>query len=439
MLGLGWSRLFKGLAAILCIFGIVSLALRHFFPAPPSQIALAGSFKGSHYNFVTAQYKEILARAHVMVDPRLTEGAVDNLRLLKDPTSGIQVALMQGGVSDGKQSPGLLSLGRINYQIFWVFCRAIDTFDDLRQLKGKRIAVGPAGSATKMVAEKILAVAGITSETATLLPLGAQSAVEALNDSTVDVIFIAFAPEAQIIHSLLRNPNIRLISFAETEALTRIFPFLVRLVLPKGMIDYERIIPATDVTVIATTNAVLVRNDIHPAIIDLLTQTMLEAHGEPGLFHKAGDFPTQTDPEYPVAQSARDFYKNGPSFLHRYLPFWIVTHVQRLLAVLLAGGAIAYPLFNFAPKLYQWFLQDRMGKLYRRLRVVEQELQAELTVPQVITLQTDLENINRSARILPRRNSDLFLILIGTLSPRAGTSPRVLLKCEANQPKLLRT
>jgi TRAP-type uncharacterized transport system substrate-binding protein len=231
-----------------------------------------------------------------MVDPRLTEGAVDNLRLLKDPASGIQVALMQGGVSDGKQSPGLKSLGRINYQIFWVFCRATDTFDDLRQLKGKRIAVGPAGSATKMVAEKILAAAGITSETATLLPLGAESAVEALNDSKVDVIFIAFAPEAPIILSLLKNPNFRLINFEAAEALTRIFPFLVRLVMPQGLIDYERKFPPADVTVIATTNAVLVRDDIHPAIIDLLTQTMLEAHGGPGLFHKAGDFPTQTDP-----------------------------------------------------------------------------------------------------------------------------------------------
>jgi hypothetical protein len=48
-----------------------------------------------------------------------------------------------------------------------------------------------------------------------------------------------------------------------------------------------------------------------------------------------------------------------------------------------------------------------MRKLYRRLRVVEQ-LQTELTVPQFVALQTDLENINRAARILPKRNSDLF-------------------------------
>src|SRR5258705_6025177 len=68
MLGFNRWHLFEVLAVILCIAGISWLALGYFIPAPPSQIAIAGSFKGSHYNFVTAQYKEVLARAHVMVD-----------------------------------------------------------------------------------------------------------------------------------------------------------------------------------------------------------------------------------------------------------------------------------------------------------------------------------------------------------------------------------
>ena len=49
-----------------------------------------------------------------------------------------------------------------------------------------------------------------------------------------------------------------------------------------------------------------------------------------------------------------------------------------------------------------------MSKLYRRLRTVDEALQQELTAPQVVTLQKDLENINPAARVLPKRNSDLF-------------------------------
>ena len=109
-----------------------------------------------------------------------------------------------------------------------------------------------------------------------------------------------------------------------------------------------------------------------------------------------------------MAEGAVEYYKNGPSLLNRYLPFRIVIHVQRFLAVLLAVGVIVYPLFHFLPKLYQWFLQDRVRKLYGRLREVDEALQGELTSSEVAGLQTDLENINQAARILPRRHSETF-------------------------------
>jgi hypothetical protein len=112
---------------------------------------------------------------------------------------------------------------------------------------------------------------------------------------------------------LLENPNFRVLSLTDAEALTRIFPFLARLVLPRGVIDYERKIPADDVILIATTNVVLVRKEIHPAIIDLLAQTIAEVHSAPGVFQRIGEFPLQTDPEFPVAEEALDFYKNGSS------------------------------------------------------------------------------------------------------------------------------
>jgi hypothetical protein len=342
---------------------------------------------------------------------RLTNGAAENIELLNDPASGIKVGIVQGGISDRNQSPDLVSLGRVNYQIFWIFYGGTETLDDLRQLKGKRIAVGPEGSGQRVMAEKILGVSGVTSDNTAMRALSAQGAVDALNDGKVDALFLPFALDAPILLSLLKNPRLRPMSFTEAEALTRIFPFLVRLVLPRAVIDFASIIPATDMILIASPNAVVVRKDIHPALINLLAQAIIDEHGKPGVFQKAGEFPTQIDPEYPMSASAVDFYRNGPSFLNKYLPHWMVPHVLRLLAVLLAGGAIIYPLFNLAPKLYQWLLQDRMRRLYRRLRIVEEAAQTDLTAPQVASLQTELEDIDRAARVLPQRHSDLFFIL----------------------------
>jgi hypothetical protein len=133
-----------------------------------------------------------------------------------------------------------------------------------------------------------------------------------------------------------------------------------------------------------------------------------EVHGKQDVFQRAGEFPTQTDPEYPMAASAVDYYKNGPSFLQRHLPLRLGVHVQRAIAVLVAAIAIGIPLFNLPPKLYRWFLDDHIRKLYRRLRTIEEASQTELTTPQLVSLQAELENIDHAVRSLTKRHSDLY-------------------------------
>src|SRR5208283_672861 len=106
MLGFNRWHLFIGLAAIICIAGIASLALIYFIPAPPTKIAIGTGFKGGSYEFYGEKYKEILARSHIQLDVRRTEATGQNLKLLMDPGSGVQVAFVQGGVANSKQTPG---------------------------------------------------------------------------------------------------------------------------------------------------------------------------------------------------------------------------------------------------------------------------------------------------------------------------------------------
>jgi len=413
MLGYTRRHLFLALAVTLCVVGIVWLALAILIPAPPSKIAIAGSFRGGHYESLALRYKAILARTNVDVDMRTTDGAIENLKLLNDRNSGIQIGFMQGGVANGDQAPNLLSLGRIDYQVFWLFYPAGETLNDLTELKGKRIAVGPVGSGTRIVSQKILEVSGVTPENTTLLSLTPRRAAEALNDGSVDAVFLNFSPDSPMLDALLHNPKFRPMSFTDAEALTRIFPFLTRLVLPRGVIDYQNKVPAADVILIATTNAVLVRKEIHPAIIDLLAQTIMEAHSSPGIFQRADEFPTQSDPEYPMSDEARDFYRNGPSLLNRYLPFWITNYVKRGIALLVAVVAIIIPMFSYGPNLYRWLVQYRMRALYRRLRAIETTLQTAATAPEIAVLEGEIESLDRAIHGLgvPMKHSDLYFTL----------------------------
>jgi TRAP-type uncharacterized transport system substrate-binding protein len=410
MFGFSRQQLFKGLAATFCILGISWFALDYFVPSPPSIITIATAFKGSSFEYFGQQYRERLARAGVAVELRETAGAVENLRLLQDPKSGVHIAFVTGDVPDSSHAPGLLSLGPIFTVPFWVFYSSTERIDRLSQLKGKRIAVGPIGSGTRYSAERILSKGGVNSGTATLLPFAGLEAVGALKDGKVDAAWFNAGPDAPAVQALLTNPSVRLMDFPTAEAFARIFPDLVRLVLPKGVIEIDPPNPPNDMTLLGTTSRVLIRDDLHPAIVQLLSQTMKEEHGGPGLFQRSGEFPMSIDPEYPMAQIAIDYYKNGPSLLPKYLPFWMAIYTRRTIALLIATLAIVLPVFGFAPRLYGWFVQERLRKLYRRLRVVEQALQGELTIPQAEVLQSDLADIDRVASAVPMRHSDLFFI-----------------------------
>jgi hypothetical protein len=147
-------------------------------------------------------------------------------------------------------------------------------------------------------------------------------------------------------------------------------------------------------------------------MIYLLAQTMKEEHSNGGIFQKAGEFPTQVDPEFPMAEEAVDYYKNGPSFVQRYLPFWMINYAKRVSAIVVTVVAIVIPLFTYTPRLYRWFMNLRLSRLYHRLRLINARLKDELTVDEIGTLQADLESIDRAANVLPARHSDLFISLL---------------------------
>ena len=105
------------------------------------------------------------------------------------------------------------------------------------------------------------------------------------------------------------------------------------------------------------------------------------------------------------------------------------------LRVLIATLAIVLPVFSFAPRLYIWSIQSHLRKLYRRLRVVENALQWELTVPQAEALQSELADIDRAASAVPMRNSDLYFIFRYHLDQTRSRLASRLAEAQKQKPK----
>jgi TRAP-type uncharacterized transport system substrate-binding protein len=408
-----WMRggVIQAIAALVALAAMSWLALEYFVPSLPGTVVIATGGKGTTFQYFGEQYRKIFARAGVNLVVRETAGAQENLDLLKDPNSGVQIGFVTGGLAKSEDAPNLSSMGLVSDVPFWIFYRSSEPIAGISELKGKRIAVGPEGSGARFTAERLLGRANIDAQTATFLPYTGDAAVEALMDGRADVALLVGGSDAPSVSRLLTNPKLGLMNFPIAEALTRVFPDMVQLVLPKGVVEVDPPNPPNNVTLVGTTAKVLIRDNLHPALVQLLARTMKEVHQGSGLFQRSGQFPAAEDPEFPVSPIASDYYRNGPSFLARYLPLSMTIYAQRTIAFIIAAFAILFPAFGFAPRVYEWLIQQRLRRLYRRLRVVEMTLQGELTAAQMKLIESELAEIDRAASAVPLRRSDLYFMI----------------------------
>jgi len=363
------------------IVGIPTLALlvagfwyaaQFIQPAPPNRVVIATGGEGGAYQRFAALYEPLIERNGIKFIERTTAGAVENLALLRSADEELDVAFVQGGLGLGSDPTGLVSLGSIYYEPLWVFYRNPEPIDQLVHLRGKRIAIGAEGSGTRKLALELLEANGATGAPTRLLPLGGLEAVGALKAGRADAIFLVGPANSGAVWASFYAEGFRLMSFSQADAFVRRWPFLSKLTLPRGAIDLVRDIPARDVTLVAPVAALVARDSIHPALIDVLLQAAAEAHGGPGLFHRAGEFPNPRQVDFPLSTEAERFYRSGTRFLQRYLPFWAATLVDRLVVLLIPVVALMIPLMRIAPALYGWRARSRIYKWYGQLKFLEE-------------------------------------------------------------------
>ena len=362
--------------AVALIVGGFWLAAQFIRPAPPDFLIMSTGAPGGAYEAFAARYKPYLAAQGIELRERPSAGAVENLRRLLDPKEEVDVGLVQGGLGFGTDAEGLVSLGSFYHEPLWVFYRGKETLDQLVQLKGRRIAIGPEGSGTRQLALELLEASGVpqNDKRTTFAPISGLAAVAALAQGKVDAVFLVGPAQSGAVWSALYTPNVRLMSFAQAEAYVRRFPYLSRLVLPRGGIDLQRDIPAADVELVAPMATIVAREGAHPALIDLLLQAAGEVHGGAGLFQRPGEFPNARQVDFPLSKEADRFYKSGTRLFQRYMPFWLATLIERTLVLLIPLVAIVLPVMRFAPVLYGWRARSRVYKWYGQLKFLEREL-----------------------------------------------------------------
>jgi len=361
---------------LLAVIAAFWIAARFVKPAPPDHFVMTTGADGGAYHLFAQRYRDIVKREDITITLKPSAGSIENLQRLQDINTEYEVGLIQAGVVDGDAPADLRSLGAVYYEPLWLFYRGAETIDKLSQLAGNRVAVGPQGSGTRALALQLLKASGIDLAAPELVPLGGNEAVKALLDGDVKAAILVAAPDAPTVQQLAKSKDIKLAGLVQAEAFTRRFPFLTVMQMPRGAIDLANDLPGRDVTLLATTANLVIKKDFHPALGILMLQAATEVHGRAGILQKAGEFPAPRESEFPLAAEAVRYYKNGPPFLQRYLPFWLANVIERMAVLLLPLIAVGLPMFRVLPALIQWRNKSKVFKWYGELKFLEAQAAA---------------------------------------------------------------
>lgn len=363
----------------------------------PRHIVLASGLKDGLYHEHAQHYKEILARDGVTVEERLTGGADENEALLHDPKSGVDVAFMHGGVVRPAERGNLVMLAALYYEPLWIFYRGPETLTQLDELRYKRLAIGSPGSGARAFSEPLLAANAIDTFNTKLLPLVNLDALRALQSGQVDAAFLIGPVQTPAVWQALHDANLKLMSLERAEAYPRRFPYIKSLRLPPGTIDFALHIPEQEVKLLGTKAMLVARDGLPPAIIQLLLEAARELHGEQGYFEADDEFPNTGPVDLPLSADANRHLRFGPSLLHRYLPFFLATYVERLIILLVPLLVVVVPLINFLPQLLRWRVRLRIYRWYGELNLLERDVGARTGTLPIEQWLADLDRIDQAA------------------------------------------
>lgn len=161
------------------------------------------------------------------------------------------------------------------------------------------------------------------------------------------------------------------------EAYAFLYQYLYLLKVPEGVIDLQANIPPRDLTLVAPTTQLVARSDLHPALVNLLMQAAQKVHKSGTEFERQGEFPSPKYLDFELSEEAGRFYKYGPPFLQRYLPFWVANFIDRMKIMLVPIIVVFFPLFKVIPPMYRWRMRRRIFRWYAELDVVDPDIHRE--------------------------------------------------------------
>lgn len=180
--------------------------------------------------------------ANVNASAQSTGASVANINMLRD--GSVELAFIQNDITfyaangeemfEGDKVDGLRGISTLYPETVQIVTIARTGITKIEELKGKRVAVGAAGSGTEANARQILEAYGITYDDITVQYLSFAEAASNLKDGNVDVAFVTAGFPTAAIQDIAAQHEVVLLPVSASMAskLIEKYPFYTTVVIP---------------------------------------------------------------------------------------------------------------------------------------------------------------------------------------------------------------
>jgi uncharacterized protein len=364
---------------------------------PP--IVVATGWKDGVYHSLGTALKQVLSSTGKFqsIDILATEGSVENMNLIGNPDSGVDLAIVQG---DASYSTNARLLATLYDEVLHILLSksTADTIKSIYDLEGKRLALGLPGSGTRELSVRVLQHFGI--DPGQDIAQSPQEVAAGLADGSIDAAFMLSTIPSPLIATLAAQDDIRFLSLGgareegdEAHALELVFPGVKRDTIPRS--TYVRL-PRQAVHTVSVAAMLVARADLDDEVVRAVTATIFDNRaGASGLEGQGVSVARNIREEYHPALVSMPYHGGAKDYYLRSQPPFYVEYAETLSLLLTLMLAI----YSGFIALREWSRRRMKNRVDAYLLQVENLIvhRHKQTLEELLAQQKALEDLRRAA------------------------------------------
>jgi len=303
---------------IIPVFVIYFCLIGFFSYLPLGSVKIISGPKDGFFSNIAEGLQTDLASYGIKVEIEYINKTTDIIDLVEQShTQEAKIGFLAHDVR-GKDYGHVYSLGAVAFEPLLIFSRLESGITDIRGLKGKRLAVGPAGSGVRDLIEKILSFYGINDRNTQFLNLQFYDASGSLIDGHADAAFFLLPVNNPVISNLVKHEGLRLIAIQEAKALSHKVEYLTDVSIPRGAFQIEPLLPNSKISTIALPVSVIMNENTGVGLGGLVAAILAKNYDKEKFFSEENNLPDFFYDEIRPLPIAKDLYSNGEPAAAQY-------------------------------------------------------------------------------------------------------------------------